>query len=410
MTQAPPTGRRAMRAARRSVLGFSALTPFLLAAPALAAERKPLRLGVLGDENGPFADIGGPGVVEAVRMAVADEGGAMFGRPIEIVVGATQNKPDIAGAIARQWFDVDGVDMIVDLPVTPVALAVQTVARDRKKVVLQTAAASADLTHKWCSPYSVHWIEDTTALAGGTARAVIAAGGRKWFFLTPDYAFGKTLQATATDVVHAQGAEVVGSATFPLGTPDYSSAILAAASSPADTFAFGTTGGDTVNALKQAVEFNLRAKGRRLVVFNMFVPEIHALGLSVAQGLYITSGFYWDENDTTRAFAKRFFAARGKMPNKSQAGAYAATRDYLRAVRAVGSADGPAVSQQMRRVPGDFFGKPVHIRANGRAIYDVTVWQVKTPAESKYAWDYYKPVQHIRGDEVFGPDTKDCAQ
>lgn len=372
-----------------------------------AGENK-IRIGILGDQSGPFKDIGGSGAVLAARMAAADFGGTVLGKLIEVVSGDTQNKPDIAAAIARKWFDVEDVDVIADLPVTSVAMAVQAIGRDKKRVVLQTAAASAELTQKGCSPYSVHWTDDTNALAVGATQAIIAAGGKTWFFLTPDYSFGAFMERAASDVVKAEGGAVVGATKFPFGTPDYSSYLVTAASSKAQVFALLTVGGDTLNAVKQAGEFGLTRDGQKIVVFNIFINEVNALGLDASKGLYLTSGFYWDENDKTRAWARRFFETMKRMPNKSQANTYAAVFHYLRAVKEAGTDDAATVGAKMRTLVGDYFGKPAHIRQNGRVIYDLALYETKTAAELKYPWDYLKAVHAIKGERAFGPDTKDC--
>ena len=384
----------------------SALTMLVVLAgtQALAGE-KAIRIGVLGDQSGPYADLGGPGAVLAAQMAADDYGGKVLGKPIEIVSADMLNKPDVAAAIAGRWFDVEGVDVITDVPLTSVALAVQNIAREKKKVLLITAAASADLTGKACSPYSVHWMDDTNALSAGTARAVVASGGKQWFFLTPDYAFGAAMERAATAAITAAGGAVLGSVKFPLGTQDYSSFLLTAGSSAATIFALSTVGGETINAVKQAAEFGLTQKDRKMVVFLMFLQEVHAIGLAAAHGLYITDGFYWDENDPARTWSRRFFARMNKMPSKSQANTYAAVTHYLKALDAAKTDDAAAVSRQMRSTQADYFGKPATIRQNGRVAYDLTVYEVKSPAESKYPWDYYKPVRKVSADEAFGPDN-----
>jgi branched-chain amino acid transport system substrate-binding protein len=385
-----------------------AIAVLLAGTPAFAGE-KSIKIGVLGDEGGPFADLGGPGAVLAAQMAADDYGGKALGKPIEIIAADMQNKPDIASAIARRWFDVEGVDAITDVPLTSVALAVQSVAREKKKVLLITGAASADLTGKACSPYTVHWMDDSRALSVGTGHAVVAAGGKQWFFLTPDYAFGAAMERAASAAVVAAGGTVVGSAKFPLSTPDYSSFLLTAAASPATIFALSTVGGDTVNAVKQAAEFGLTQNDRKIVVFLMFLPEVHAIGLGSAHGLYITDGFYWDENEETRAWSKRYFEKTKKMPSKSQANTYAAVTNYLKAVDAAKSDDAEAVSRQLKAAPVDYFGKTATIRQTGRAAYDLTVYEVKKPDESKYPWDYYKPIRKVTAEEAFGPDVLgDC--
>jgi branched-chain amino acid transport system substrate-binding protein len=386
---------------RLLTLGIAAM---LVGSPALAGERS-IKIGVLGDESGPYSDLGGPGSVLAAQMAADDYGGRVLGKPIEIVSADMQNKPDIASSIARRWFDVEGVDAIADVPLTSVALAVQSVAREKKKILLITAAASADLTGKACSPYTVHWMDDTRALSVGTGRAVVAAGGKQWFFLTPDYAFGAAMERAASAAVVAAGGTVVGNAKFPLGTADYSSYLLAAGSSPATIFGLSTVGGDTVTAVKQAAEFGITQNDRKIVVFLMFLPEVHAIGLASAHGLYITDGFYWDENDKARAWSKRFFERTRKMPSKSQANTYAAVTNYLKALDAAKTDDADAVSKQMKTTPADYFGKPAIIRQTGRVVYDLTVYEVKKPDESQYPWDYYKPVRKVSAEEAFGPDV-----
>jgi branched-chain amino acid transport system substrate-binding protein len=386
---------------RLLTLGIAAM---LVGSPALAGERS-IKIGVLGDESGPYSDLGGPGSVLAAQMAADDYGGRVLGKPIEIVSADMQNKPDIASSIARRWFDVEGVDAIADVPLTSVALAVQSVAREKKKILLITAAASADLTGKACSPYTVHWMDDTRALSVGTGRAVVAAGGKQWFFLTPDYAFGAAMERAASAAVVAAGGTVVGNAKFPLGTADYSSYLLAAGSSPATIFGLSTVGGDTVTAVKQAAEFGITQNDRKIVVFLMFLPEVHAIGLASAHGLYITDGFYWDENDKARAWSKRFFERMKKMPSKSQANTYAAVTNYLKALDAAKTDDADAVSKQMKTTPADYFGKRAIIRQTGRVVYDLTVYEVKKPDESQYPWDYYKPVRKVSAEEAFGPDV-----
>ena len=373
------------------------------------AGEKAIKIGILGDQSGPYSDLGGPGSVLAAQMAADDYGGKVLGKPIEIVAADMQNKPDVASSIARHWFDVEGVDAIADVPLTSVALAVQSVAREKKRMLLITAAASADLTGKSCSPYTVHWMDDTRALSVGTGRAVVAAGGKQWFFLTPDYAFGAAMERAASAAVIAAGGTVAGSAKFPLGAADYSSSLLTAGSSPATIFGLSTVGGDTSTAVKQAAEFGLTQNDRKIVVFLRFLPEVHAIGLAAAHGLYITDGFYWDENEKTRAWSQRFFARMKKMPSKSQANTNAAVTNYLKALDAAKSDDADIVSKQMKAAPVDYFGKPAIIRQTGRVAYDLTVYEVKKPDESKYPWDYFKPVRTVTAEEAFGPDVPgDC--
>src|SRR4051812_31328674 len=305
----------------------------LLVAPALAEERA-VRIGVMGDMSGFASQVGGPGAVLAARMAVQDHAGTAAGMPIEVVEADMQNKPDIAAQIARRWFDVDGVDAIADLPVTPVALAVQGIARDKKKVLLISEAATTEITGRQCSPYTAHWADDTHALAAGTARALVESGAKRWFFLTADFAFGHAMQAAASAVVTALGGEVLGAARHPLATADFSSLLLQAQQSRADVIAFANVGADLVNAIKQASEFGLTRAGQKLTGLVMFVSDVDALGLPVAQGLYVTSSFYWDRDDATRAFARRFAALNGgRMPRPTRPCATTSRRSMPRARR-----------------------------------------------------------------------------
>ena len=366
-----------------------------------ASATGPIRIGVLGDQSGITADAGGPGTVTAVRMAVADFGGKVGERPIEVISADMLMKPDVAAQIAARWYDVEGVDVIVDLPLSSAALAVLEVARQRKKSTLVTAAATVDFTGTKCSPTNVHWIDDTYALANVTARAVVGAGGKSWFFITADYTFGTTMQADAETAVRAAGGTVVGSVRNPIGAGDFSSYLLAASSSGANVIGLASVGGDTITAIKQAAEFGIGKGGQRLAGFLVFITDIHALGLEVAQGLYVSSGFYWNQNDASRAFSQRFMQERHVMPTKSQAASYAATVHWLKAVESAGTTDSVVVNKQMRMAPGDFFGKPTVIRQDGRAVYDMDLYQVKAPSETKAPWDYYKPISTVLGDDAF---------
>ncbi len=379
------------------------------AAPALAQLPATIRVGVLSDETGPYADSGGLGSVAAARLAAADAGGSIDGHPIEIVHGDTLNKPDVASTIARRWFDTDGVGAVVDLPVTPVALAVQQLARDKGRTVMIAGAAISEFTSKLCSPISSHWADDTHALTTGTARALLEHGGKSWFFITVDMAFGTALQRDATSIVTAGGGTVIGDAKHAIGATDYSSQILQAQASGADVVAFASVGGDLVNLIKQAHEFGLGVNGKpTLGGFLIYLTDIHALGLDTVQGLELTSGFYWDQSDESRAFAHRFMAVMHAMPTKEQASVYAAVLHYLQAVKQTGTVEAVAVNKAMRAAPVDYFGHPATLRADGRLLYDVTLYRVKTPAESKQAWDYYAPVQTISAAEAFLPMNPDC--
>lgn len=389
-----------LETSRRSFFTYSAAAA-LGVRRANAATSGPIRIGVLGDQSNITADAGGPGTVTAVKMAVADFGGKIGERPIEVISADMLMKPDVAAQIAARWYDVEGVDVIVDLPLSSAALAVLEVARQRKKSTLITAAATADFTGARCSPTNVHWIDDTYALAHATARAVVAAGGKTWFFITADYVFGTAMQNDATAAVRSAGGTVIGSIRNPIGAGDFSSFLLAASSSAANVIGLASVGGDTITAIKQAAEFGLGKGGQRLAGFLVFITDIHALGLDVAQGLYVSSGFYWDQNDASRNFSRRFMQERRAMPTKSQAASYAATMHWLKAAQAAGTTDSMTVNRQMREMPGDFFGKPTRVRQDGRAMYDMELYQVKAPFESKGAWDYYKAIATVPATEAF---------
>lgn len=385
---------------RRLFLGGSAaLAPG--AHHARASETGPIRIGVLGDQSNITADAGGPGTVAAVKMAVADFGGKIGERPVEVISADMLMKPDVAAQIASRWFDVEGVDVIVDLPLSSAALAVLEVARQRQKTTLITAAATVDFTGAKCSPTNVHWIDDTYALANVTAQAVVGAGGKSWFFITADYTFGTAMQTDAESAVRSAGGRVVGSIRNPIGAGDFSSYLLAASSSGANVIGLASVGGDTITAIKQAAEFGIGKGGQRLAGFLVFITDIHSLGLEIAQGLYVSSGFYWDQNEASRTFSSRFMRDRHAMPTKSQAASYAATMHWLKAVQVVGTTGSLTVNRQMRAKPGDFFGKATTIRQDGRAIYDMDLYQVKTPSESKKPWDYYKPISTVAGADAF---------
>ena len=364
----------------------------------------PVKIGVLTDETGPYADSAGPGSIRAAEMAVAEFGGGVLGRPIEIVHADHQNKPDIAAAIARRWYDTEGVDAILDLPVTAVALAVQQAARERGRTVMITAAATSDFTSKYCAPTSSHWADDTHALAAGTARAVIAGGGTSWFFITVDHSFGRALQAEATAVVEQAGGRVLGAARYPIGETDFSALLLQAKLSGAGVIGLASVGGDLVNAIKQAHEFGLAGgTGQVLATFLTYITDIHALGLPVTQGLTFAGSFYWDQNEESRTWSRRFFADRGAMPSKNQALVYASTLHFLKAMGAAGSADGLAVNRAMKALPVAYFGRKASIRGDGRVLFDLTLWRVKAPAESQAPWDYFAPVRTIPQSEAFLP-------
>jgi branched-chain amino acid transport system substrate-binding protein len=386
-----------------ALAGFIAALAMSAAAQAQIA-KDTIKIGVLADMSSLYADLGGPGSTEAAKMAVADFGGTIAGKKIEVVSADHQNKPDVGAAIARQWFDQDGVDMITDLTTSSVALAVQEVAREKNKVILINGAASSDLTGKNCAPTSVHWTYDTTALANGTGSAVVKAGGKTWFFITADYTFGHALESDTSAVVKAAGGKVLGDAKAPLDNADFSSMLITAQQSGADVIGLANGGNDTINAVKQASEFGISRGKQKIALLGANINDVHGMGLDIAQNLLVADAFYWDTDDATRAFAKRFYEKLHKMPNMLQAGLYSAVNHYLHAVQDAGTTDSAAVMQKMRDTPvNDFFAKNGHVRIDGMMVHDMHLYQVKTPAESKGEWDIYKLVSTVPGDEAFQP-------
>jgi branched-chain amino acid transport system substrate-binding protein len=370
------------------------------------ADSAPIKIGVLTDESGPFVDSVGRGSVIAAEMAVKDFGGEVLGRKIEIVHGNTLNKPDVAAAIARRWYDVEGVDAITDLPVTPIAFAVQAIAKEKNKTVMVTAAATTDITAKNCTIGSSHWADDTHAMAAGVAKAISQTGAKSWYFLTVDTAFGAALQAATTKVIEASGGKVLGAAKYPINAPDFSSLLLQAQASGAEKIGLVSVGADLDNQIKQGAEFGIGRDGKQaLVGFLVYIQDVHALGLKVAQGLDLTTGFYWDQSDESRAFAERFLAAAHQMPSRNHAAIYTAVKHYLQAIKAAGTDETAAVGKAMRAAPIDFFGHPAKMRGDGRVLYDLTLYRVKTPAESKKPWDYYAKLRDIAADQAFAPEN-----
>ena len=363
-----------------------------------------VKIGVLADMSSIYSSIGGKGLVDAARMAVEDFGGSVLGKPIELLSVDTQNKVDVASSKARQWFDVDGVDMVTDMPTSAIALAVSKLGEEKKKVVMVTSAATSDLTGKSCSPSTVHWTYDTYAMSVGTAAAVVKAGGDTWYFLSADYAFGQALERDATQVIEANGGKVLGSAKHPLSAPDFSSFILQAQASKAKVIGLANGGQDTSNAIKQAAEFGVGKDGQKVAALLAFLSDIKSIGLPLAQGLYLTEAFYWDLNDQTRAWSERFYKRNGVMPTMTQAGTYGAITHYLQAVKALGSKESDKVMAQMRAAPiNDFMTKNGSLRIDGRVVRDMYLFQVKTPAESKGEWDLYKTVATTPGSVAFRP-------
>jgi branched-chain amino acid transport system substrate-binding protein len=365
-----------------------------------------VKIGVLSDMSSLYADVGGPGSTLAARMAVEDYGAAAKGMKVEVVGADHQNKPDVGSSVARQWIDVDKVDVIVDVPNSGVALAINEVVRDKNKVFLASGPGTSDLTGPKCSPNTIHWAYDTWSLANGTGQALVKNGGDSWFFLTADYAFGHALERDTSNVVKANGGKVLGSVRHPLNTSDFSSFLLQAQASKAKIIGLANAGGDTVNSIKQGAEFGITKAGQNFAGLLVFITDIHALGLPTAQGLYLTSGWYWDASEANRAFAKKFAAANnGKYPTMVQAGVYSAVMHYLKSVDALKSdADGKAVVAKMKEMPTDdpLFGKGT-IRADGRKIHDMYLFQVKKPEESKAPWDYYNLRATIPAAQAFRP-------
>jgi len=376
----------------------------LMASPALAQQIS-VKAGILNDRSGLYADLSGEGSVIAARMAVEDFKAADKGIKVDIVSADHQNKPDVGSTIARQWYDQDGVDIILDVPTSSVALAVSQITREKNKIHINSGAAASDLTGKACSPNTVHWTYDTYALAQGTGGAMTKAGGDSWFFLTADYAFGHALERDTAAVVTKAGGKVLGAVKTPFPGTDFSSFLLQAQSSKAKVIGLANAGGDTINSIKQAGEFGITQGGQKLAGLLVFITDVNALGLQAAQGLVLTESFYWDLNDGTRAWSDRFAKLNGgKKPSMVQAGVYSGMLHYLKAVEAAKSKDSAAVMAKMKELPTDdpLFGKG-SVRADGRKMHDMYLFEVKKPAESKAAWDYYKQVAVLPAEQAFRP-------
>lgn len=372
-----------------------------------------VKVGVLNDQSGVQADFAGPGSVLAARMAIEDYGGKVAGMPIELVLADHQNKADVGVNVSRQWFDTENVDAVLDVPNSAVALGVAGIARQKNKVLIVSGGGTSDLTGKDCSPNTVHWTYDTWAQANTVGTAVTRAGNGGWYFLTVDYAFGHALERDASEAIKAAGGKILGTVRHPLGTADLSSFLLQAQSSGAKVIGLGSAGADTINAVKQATEFGISDGGQKLVAMLMVLNDINALGLKTSQGLLLSEAFYWDLNDQTRAFARRFAAANGgRYPNMVHAGVYGGLLHYLKAVEKVGNAkDGARVVQAMKDIPTDdaLFGKG-RVRQDGRAIHDMYLFEVKGPAESKGPYDFYKLLGAVPAETAFRPlETGGCA-
>jgi len=363
-----------------------------------------VRIGVLTDMNSLYSDATGTGSLIAAQMAVQDFGGKVKGKPIDVIGADHQNKPDIGANIARQWYDTGQVDAIVDVPTSSIALAVQQITRDKNKVFLMSGPGASDLTGPACSPNGIHWTYDTYALSQVAGNAMVERGADTWFFITADYAFGHALERDTANVVKTSGGKVLGAVRAPLNTNDFSSFLLQAQSSKAKVVGLANAGGDTQNAIKQAAEFNLKKNDQTLVALLFQITDAHSLGLEIAQGMIVTEGFYWDMDDGSRAFSKRFLAKAGHMPTMIQAGVYSAVGHYLKAVDAGGTDEAKAVIAKMKATPiDDFFAKNGHIRDDGRMVHDMYLVEVKSPAESKGEWDLYKILATIPGDQAYRP-------
>ena len=390
--------------------GIAALALFAAPAGAQQVSDNVVKIGILNDQSGVYADFGGKWSYEAARMAVEDFGGKVLGSPVEVITADHQNKPDIAANIARQWYDVDKVDAIMELTTSSVALAVQQLTKDKKRINIVTGAATTELTGKQCSPYGFHWAYDTRSLAVGTGGALVAQGGDSWFFLTADYAFGHSLEEETAKYVKSKGGKVAGAVRHPLATTDYSSFLLQAQSSGAKVIGLANAGLDTSNSIKQAAEFGIVQGGQRLAALLFTLSEVHGLGLQVSQGLVLTEGYYWDLDDTSRQFADRFMQRTGRRPNMIHAGTYSAVSQYLKAVQKAGTDNADAVTKALREMPvQDFFARNGKVLPNGRMVHDMYLFEVKKPAESKGAWDYFRHLATIPGDEAFEkPEASGC--
>jgi branched-chain amino acid transport system substrate-binding protein len=389
----------------------TALVALLLSSTGASAQISDdlVKIGVLTDMSGPASTPTGQGSVTAAQMAVDDFGGKVLGKPISVIVGDHQLKPDIGSAIARRWYDTEQVDLIVDVPVSAVGLAVESIANEKHKMFITHSTGSADFHGKFCSPYALQWVFDTHALAVGTAQEVVKRGGDTWFFITDDYAFGHSLERDATEVITRNGGKVLGSVHPPFATPDLSSFVLQAQASKAKII--GIAGGPPNNTteIKTGAEFGVFKGGQQMAGLLVLITDVHALGLPAAQGLLLTTSFYWDMDDQTRAWSKRYFAKMNRMPTMWQAGVYSSVMNYLNAIKDSGTDEPLKVAAKMREKPiEDFFARHGKLREDGLMVHDLILVQVKTPEESKYPWDYYKILSHIPGDEAFGPPNPAC--
>src|ERR1043165_6445468 len=383
----------------RSGLWAAVAACSLLAAAPAAAQG--VKIGILNDQSGVYADYGGKWSVEAAKMAVEDFGGSVLGHPVEGISADHQNKPDLATSIARRWYEVENVDMITELTTSSVALAIHDLSKQMKKIDIVVGAATSRLTGDACQPYGFHWAYDTHALAVGTGGALVETGGDTWFFMTADYAFGYALEKDTGDYVKAKGGKVLGAVRIPLNSSDFSSFLLQAQSSKAKIIGLANAGLDTTNSIKQAAEFGIVKGGQKLAGLLLVASDVHALGLQAAQGLVLTEGFYWDKDDTTRAFGERFMKRTGRMPSMIHAGTYSSVISYLKAVKAANSKDSEAVAAKLKALPVDDAFAKGKVLANGRMVHDMYLFEVKKPSESKKPFDYYKQLAVVPGDQAF---------
>jgi branched-chain amino acid transport system substrate-binding protein len=387
----------------RKILLTSAALAAIMSVPAYAQQVSGdvVRIGILTDLSGVYADFGGQGAVEAAKMAVEDAGGKVLGKTVEVISADHQNKADVAASKAREWYDTQGVDLIAESLNSSVALAVSKVATEKERMQIVTGAATSRLSNEDCGPYTIHYVYDTNSLANGTGSAVVKAGGDTWFFLTADYAFGHSLEKDTSEVVKAAGGKVLGAVRHPLSASDFSSFLLQAQSSGAKVVGLANAGADTINSIKAAFDFGI-TQNQQLAGLLTLISDVHGIGLEQAKGLYTTEAWYWDQDDEARAFAKRYFERMKRMPNSNQAGVYSAVANYLKAVEAAGTDKSDAVVKKMKEMPiSDMFVKNGKIRQDGLHVHDMRLFQVKAPADSKAPWDYYKQIAIIPGDQAF---------
>jgi branched-chain amino acid transport system substrate-binding protein len=393
---------------KRKLMG-ALIAAALLAGPASAQQAPPnaVKIGIMTDMSGMYADFGGRGSVIAAQMAIADFGGKVLGKPIELVSADNQNKTDIAAAKAREWYDLQGVTMITDNMNSAAALAVSGVTKDKNRITFVTSSGTTELTNNACNANTVHYAYDNYALSNVVASAIMKQGGDTWAFLTVDYAFGKSMEEAATEIVNKKGGKVLASVRHPFGASDFASFVLQAQASKAKVIGIASSGSDVINVIKTAKDFNVSASGQKLAGFLVFINSIHALGLPTTQDMYLASGWYWDLNEETRKFSKRFFEKTKKMPSMNQAGVYSSTMTYLKAVQAVGSTDAAKVMAKMKSTPiNDMFAKDGKIRENGLMVHEMYLMQVKKPSESKYPWDYWHVRAIVPGEEAYLPLAK----